>query len=88
MITNAEIKHIRSLREKKYREASGEFVVEGEKMVDEAIRSGLELAGIWRTADIGENAMSRISQLSSPSPVLAVLRIPDRTALPPFRQIP
>lgn len=82
MITNAEIKHIRSLREKKYREASGEFVVEGEKMVDEAIRSGLELAGIWRTADIGENAMSRISQLSSPSPVLAVLRIPDRTALP------
>ena len=82
MITNAEIKHIRSLREKKYREASGEFVVEGEKMVDEAIRSGLELAGIWRTADIGENAMSRISQLSSPSPVLAVLRIPGRTALP------
>ena len=76
MITNAEIKHIRSLRDKKFREASGEFVVEGEKMVREALDSGLRLAGIWRSEDIGEDTMSRISQLSSPSPVLAVLKMP------------
>lgn len=82
MITNAEIKHVRSLREKKFREANGEFVVEGEKMVREALDSGLELAGLWRIEDIGENAMSRMSQLSSPSPVLAVLKIPMRDNLP------
>lgn len=82
MITNAEIKHIRSLREKKFREAGGEFVVEGEKMVGEALRSGFQLAGMWRIEDIGEQAMSRISQLSSPSPVLAVLKIPQREPLP------
>ena len=82
MITNAEIKHVRSLREKKFREANGEFVVEGEKMVREALDSRLELAGLWRIEDIGENAMSRMSQLSSPSPVLAVLKIPMRDNLP------
>ena len=82
MITNAQIKHIRSLHEKKFREAGGEFIVEGEKMVREALQSGLQLAGIWRLEDIGENAMSRISQLSSPSPVLAVLKIPRQDNLP------
>ncbi len=82
MITNAQIKHVRSLREKKFREASGEFVVEGEKMVREALDSGFELAGLWRVEDIGENAMSRMSQLSSPSPVLAVLKIPPQDNLP------
>ncbi len=82
MITNAQIKYIRSLREKKFRETSGEFVVEGEKMVKEALQSGFQLVGVWRLEDIGENAMSRISQLSSPSPVLAVLKIPRSGSLP------
>lgn len=77
MITAAEIKHVRSLREKKFREQSGEFVVEGEKMVREALASGYETAAVWRTEDIGEAAMSRISQLSTPSPVLAVLKMPS-----------
>lgn len=77
MITAAEIKHVRSLREKKFREQSGEFVVEGEKMVREALASGYEMAAVWRTEDIGEDAMSRISQLSTPSPVLAVLKMPS-----------
>lgn len=77
MITNAEIKHVRSLREKKFRDESGEFVVEGEKMVREALASGFEPVSVWRTEEIGEAAMSRISQLSSPSPVLAVLKMPS-----------
>ena len=40
MLTNAEIKSIRSLREKKFRDAEGLFVVEGEKMVGGAVRGG------------------------------------------------
>ena len=73
-LTTAQIKFIRSLSEKKFRQKTGLFVVEGEKMVREAMESGFEVTEIYRRDEIGENAMSRISSLSSPSPVLAVLR--------------
>ena len=76
-ITQAEIKRIRSLREKKFRDATGLFVVEGEKMVQEALHSGFRVEGVWRREEIGEAAMERISQLSTPSPVLAVVARPE-----------
>lgn len=74
MITNREIKDIRALASKKGRDESGLFVVEGEKMVSEAIKSRFEVVKTYRRDEIGEEAMSRISALSSPSPVLAVVR--------------
>lgn len=77
MITNSEIKQIRSLREKKFRDESGLFVVEGEKMVSEALQSGLEVVSVYRAEEIGMKAMERISLLSTPSPVLALVRKPD-----------
>jgi len=77
-ITNADIRMARSLREKKFRDEAGLFVVEGEKMVSEVLSSGLEVEKLWRKDEIGENAMSRISAFSTPSPVLAVVRIPER----------
>ncbi len=77
MISKAEIKRIHALRAKKQRDESGLFVVEGEKMVAEALASGFEVESVYRTADIGEEAMSRITMLSSPSPALAVVRIPQ-----------
>ena len=43
MITKNEIKFIRSLKIKKNRIKSNQFVVEGEKMVDELIESSIEL---------------------------------------------
>lgn len=73
-LTQARIKEIRSLSEKKFRQQTGLFVVEGEKMVSEAMQSGFEVLDIYRREEIGENAMSRISSMSSPSPVLAVVR--------------
>ena len=76
LLSNQEIKTIRSLAEKKYRDRTGLFVVEGEKMVEEAIRSGFGIEAVWRRDEIGEKAMSRISLLSTPSPVLAVVRKP------------
>ena len=45
-------------------------------MVAEALASGLEVVEVYKKEDIGEKAMERISCLTSPSPVLAVLRIP------------
>ena len=76
MLTNAEIKTIRSLREKKFRDADGLFVVEGEKMVAEALASSFEVLRVLRAEEVGASLMSRISQCSTPSPVLAVLRMP------------
>jgi len=79
MITQAEIKHIRSLAVKKYRDSSGLFVVEGEKMVAEAEASGFSIEKIYRRDEIGPAAMARISLTDSPSPVLALVRKPSDT---------
>lgn len=76
MITNSEIKEIRALREKKFRDELGLFVVEGEKMVREALMSNFEVVRVWRKEEIGDAAMERISTLSTPSPVLAVVSKP------------
>ena len=68
------IKAIRALSAKKYRDETGLFVVEGEKMVSEALESDFQVEEVWRRDEIGYDAMARISQLSSPSPVLAVVK--------------
>ena len=73
-MTNADIKYVRSLREKKFRDEYGLFTVEGEKMVKEAVDSSFDVVDIYRKEDIGEDAMARISSFSTPSPVLAVVR--------------
>lgn len=75
-VTNNEIKFVKSLEQKKNRDSAGMFVVEGEKMVEEAMRSSYEVFRTYRTAEIGATAMSRMSSLTSPSPALAVLRKP------------
>ncbi|MBO6096795.1 MAG: RNA methyltransferase, partial [Bacteroidales bacterium] len=77
MITNNEIKFIKSLAQKKFRDSSGLFVVEGEKLVAEALASRFQVENVYRKADIGEAAMARISGLSSPAPALALVRRPD-----------
>lgn len=76
-ISANEIKRVRSLSDKKFRDRYGLFCVEGEKMVDEALRSGFDVETVYRKDEIGEEQMSRISSLSSPSPTLAVVRKPQ-----------
>ena len=75
--SKADIRLIRSLGQKKFRQEHGLFVVEGEKMVGEALtQKRYQVEAVYRTSDIGEETMGRMSHLSSPSPALAVLRIP------------
>ena len=76
-ISNNEIKRVKALQQKKFRDETGLFTVEGEKMVDEAVASPFKVENIYRREDIGEDAMKRISALSSPSPVLALVRKPE-----------
>lgn len=75
-ISNNEIKRVKALQQKKFRDESGLFIVEGEKMVQEALDSPFDVENVYRKEDIGADAMSRISALSSPSPVLAVVKKP------------
>lgn len=77
MISQAEIKFVKSLSQKKFRDQNGLFVVEGEKLVTEALRSSFQVKKVYHRDDIGEQAMARISSLSSPSPVLATVYIPE-----------
>ena len=76
-ISKNEIKKIRSLAQKKFRDELGLFTVEGEKLVAEAIASSFHVEKVYRRDEIGEEAMSRITMLASPSPVLAVVRKPE-----------
>ena len=77
MITAAEIKFVKSLSQKKFREQEGLFTVEGEKLVTEAVRSSFRVKKVYHRDDIGENAMARMSALSNPSPALATVYMPE-----------
>lgn len=78
-------KLIRSLAHKKFRDSENLFIIEGEKSVDEALSSRLEVVRHYRVSDIGPEAMKRISQLSTPSPALAVIRKPAAINPSPLR---
>ena len=86
-ISNNEIKRVKSLQQKKFRDESGLFIVEGEKMVQEAVDSPFEVQDIYRKDEIGADCMSRISALSSPSPVLAVVRKPEDSVIDDSKQL-
>ncbi len=75
-LSSAEIKFVKSLSQKKFRDEYGVFVVEGEKLVSEALHSRFKVRDVYRTEDVGEAAMVRMSSLSSPSPVLATVERP------------
>jgi TrmH family RNA methyltransferase len=83
MLTQAALRTLRSLRDKKLREAEGCFVVEGEKIVGELLAAGYPFAEIYatpawtgaRTHDVSEAEMARASHFPTPSSVLAVGRI-------------
>ena len=82
-LSSNDIKNIRSLAMKKRRDESGLYIAEGEKLVQEAIRTGQDIVCIYKRDEIGEETMSRISQLTNPSPVLAVIRKPAAEAALP-----
>jgi len=92
-LTKAQIQRLRSLRDKKMREALGLFVVEGEKVVSELLAAGFVLEEIYATPawagprdhiqfhELSPVEMARVSHFPTPSSVLAVGRI-RRPTLP------
>lgn len=89
MLSHNQIKLIRSLKQKKWRQIHRLFVVEGLKSVEEFKRSNFHVKEIY-TVDINtakniggllisEKQMSQISFLKTPSTVLALIEIPTQT---------
>ena len=72
-----QIKYLRSLQQKKFRDEYGVFIAEGEKIVEEALKSGYKINDVYYEREIGRDTMARISNLTSPSPVLAVIEKPN-----------
>jgi TrmH family RNA methyltransferase len=88
MISKAQIKRIASLQQKKYRGIHNQFVVEGQKMVFEALNSGFKVLEIFGLPDILKSFsfsqkveitvtdLKKISGFKTPPGVLAVVEIP------------
>lgn len=82
-LTKAEITRLRSLQDKKHREALGLFLVEGEKVIGELLAARFPFTEIYATAEwrgpaeartheLTTAEMARISHYPTPSTVLAV----------------
>lgn len=73
-ISKAQVKMVRSLQQKKFRDELGLFVAEGEKCVEE-LRKGFELVSLYRE---GENAtrteIEQMSGLRTPQGVIGVFK--------------
>ena len=98
MLSKAEISRLRSLRDKKHRDALGLFAIEGEKVVAELLATNHPLCELYVTTGwkspaqtkpdqprpqmISQDEMARISHFPTPSSMLAVGRI-ERAALEP-----
>ncbi|MFW5778313.1 MAG: TrmH family RNA methyltransferase [Bacteroidota bacterium] len=93
MITTAQIKWIRSLHQKKFRREYGLFLVEGDKIVRELLKSTWEITHVLGLEDwisdlparagtrfvmVSTKELERISTLSTPHKGLAVVKIPGK----------
>jgi RNA methyltransferase, TrmH family len=83
VVTRTELQLLRSLRDKKHREALGLYAVEGEKIVGELLAAGHPFEKVYATPawkgrsthPIGEADMAKASHFPTPSSVFAVGRI-------------
>ena len=88
MLSKSQIKLITSLKQKKYRQEQGLFVVEGVKTIKELLKSNLELYTLYTTESfnidakdevlVSEIDLKRVSFLKTPNKALAVFKIPEQ----------
>ena len=97
MISKSQISFIKSLHQKKIRKEQGLFIVEGLKSIQEFINSEYLVDSVYCTENlmpkldnlsrkikpvgITESELSRISALSTPQAILAVVQIPKHTEI-------
>jgi TrmH family RNA methyltransferase len=95
MLSKAQIKYIQSLQHKKYRQKSGQFIAEGDKIVPELLSEGVLVQEVYATASwisvheqllskvkviaVDEAILKQISALTTPNQAMALLNIPEST---------
>ena len=73
-VSKAQIKQVRALQQKKYRDELGLFVAEGDKCVEE-LQKGFELVSLYREGDNATRTeIEQMSGLQTPQGVVAVFR--------------
>ncbi|MCP4978538.1 MAG: RNA methyltransferase [Maribacter sp.] len=89
MVVKSQIKFIKSLQQKKYRNQYGMFIAEGVKTVQELLNSRIEPHKIFSTIPdlplaegrlvetISETDLKKISSLKNPNKVLGIFKIPQ-----------
>lgn len=93
MISKAQIKYIQSLKTTRLRRKHESFVVEGEKMTLELLKSSIKVRAIFglpawaeqfeyeigerEFVETDERSLKQVSEFKTPQPVLAVAEIPD-----------
>jgi len=89
MLSKFQIKLIKSLKQKKYRNQHGLFIAEGIKIVNELLYSNSKLEKLFCTKDIyssfekfdpqiiSEKELSKISGLNTPNKLLGLFKIPE-----------
>lgn len=97
MLSNSKIKYIQTLYHKKKRDAEGLFIAEGVKIVNELLAAGsMPVMEIFATAEwvqahgktgvpvteVSEKELERLSSLTTPNQVLAMVRQPERGKIP------
>ena len=70
------IKLINKLKQRKYREEFGLFIVEGRRLCDEAQQSGAEIIFSITADEIGEREFKKLSDVETPQGVLMVVKRP------------
>ena len=88
MVSKNQIKLITGLQQKKYRHANGLFFAEGVKVIEELLKSEIELEHLYVTMPLFDGVISakktfitdsdlkKISSLSAPNNCLALFKIP------------
>ena len=91
MLSANRIKFVRSLQQKKFRNAENLFIAEGSKLVGEILSSSLRLSHVYHTSaweggardvtleQISPAEMGRISGLKTPTEVLAIVSRPEHS---------
>jgi RNA methyltransferase, TrmH family len=92
MLSNAQLKLVKSLHLKKNREQMHLFIAEGKKMVEELLDSHIEIVHIYVSGNyfgnkpftkVTEEEIKKISALTTPPNILAVCKIPSENAVIP-----
>lgn len=95
---NPIVKKAASLKEKKYRDAYGHYLIEGVKTVTEAFKFGAGIGTVFCTEDnlpafraltdniitVSESVCAMISDSVTPQGVVAIVKKPDNRLIPPL----